>query len=118
MSEKKGKHARVTQEELERVRSRFGKTWSPSKPLIHMNTQATRDTIRHYCEGIGDMNPLYTDPEYAKKTPYGALIAPPNWLYSVFPTWVLQGLPGIQAFHSGNDWRFYRPIYVYDTITP
>lgn len=76
------------------------------------------EAIKRYVNGIGDVNPLYRDPSYARKTPYGALIAPPNWLYSVFPTWVLQGLPGIQAFHSGNDWKFYRPIYVYDTITP
>lgn len=82
------------------------------------NQFVTYEAIKRYVNGIGDLNPLYRDPEYAKKTRYGALIAPPNWLYSVFPTWVLQGLPGIQAFHSGNDWKFYRPIYVYDTITP
>lgn len=82
------------------------------------NQFVTQESITRYVNGIGDMNPLYRDPEYARNTSYGALIAPPNWLYSVFPTWVLQGLPGIQAFHSGNDWKFYRPIYVYDTITP
>ena len=82
------------------------------------NQFVTYEAIKRYVNGIGDLNPLFRDPEYAKKTRYGALIAPPNWLYSVFPTWVLQGLPGIQAFHSGNDWKFYRPIYVYDTITP
>ncbi len=76
------------------------------------------EAILRYVNGIGDINPLFREPEYAKKSRYGTLIAPPNWLYSVFPTWVLQGLPGIQAFHSGNDWKFYRPIYVYDTITP
>jgi acyl dehydratase len=76
------------------------------------------EAILRYVNGIGDVNPLFRDPKYARNTQYGALIAPPNWLYSVFPTWVLQGLPGIHAFHSGNDWRFYRPIYVYDTITP
>ena len=82
------------------------------------NTFLTHEAITRYVNGIGDVNPLYREPEYARNSPYGALIAPPNWLYSVFPTWVLQGLPGIQAFHSGNDWKFYRPIYVYDTITP
>ena len=82
------------------------------------NRFVTYEAINRYVNGIGDINPLYRDPEYAGKSAYGALLAPPNWLYSVFPTWVLQGLPGIQAFHSGNDWKFYRPIYVYDTITP
>jgi len=82
------------------------------------NSFATQESITRYVNGIGDINPLYREPAYAKKSPYGALVAPPNWLYSVFPTWVLQGLPGIQAFHSGNDWKFYKPIYIYDTITP
>lgn len=82
------------------------------------NQFVTPEAITRYVNGIGDINPLFRDPEYAKQSCYGTLIAPPNWLYSVFPTWVLQGLPGIQAFHSGNDWHFHRPIYAYDTITP
>ena len=82
------------------------------------NQYASQESIRNYANGVGDNNPLYRDPEYAKKTRYGKLVAPPNWLYSVFPTWVLQGLPGVHAFHSGNDWIFYRPIFMGDTITP
>jgi acyl dehydratase len=84
---------------------------------IH-NRYATYDSIRKFALGIGDPNPLWTDEEYAKKTKYGRLVAPPSWLYSVFPTWVLQGLPGVHAFHSGNDWKFYRPVFVGDVITP
>lgn len=82
------------------------------------NENVSYEAIRNYVNGIGDCNPLYRDQEYAKKTRYEALIAPPNWLYSVFPTWVLQGLPGVHAFHSSTDWTFYRPIYVNDKITP
>ena len=37
---------------------------------------------------------------------------------SVFPHWVLQGLPGIHADHSASDWEFLKPIYVNDKITP
>lgn len=81
------------------------------------NQTVSYEAIRNYVNGIGDSNPLYRDEEYAKKTRYGALVAPPSWCYSVFPTWVLQGLAGIHAFHSGNDWRFYRPIYINDKIT-
>nr|HID58805.1 acyl dehydratase [Desulfobacterales bacterium] len=81
------------------------------------NKTVSYEAIRNYVNGIGDNNPLYRDEEYAKKTRYRSLIAPPNWLYSVFPTWVLQGLPGIHAFHSGNDWVFYRPIFLNDRIT-
>ena len=81
------------------------------------NQTVSYEAIRNFVNGIGDSNPLYRDEESARGTRYGALVAPPNWLYSVFPTWVLQGLPGIHAFHSGNDWRFYGPIYINDKIT-
>jgi hypothetical protein len=32
------------------------------------NYEATRDAIRHYAHGIGDDNPLWTDPHYAERT--------------------------------------------------
>ena len=105
----------ITSEGLEEWNKRIGASLRVGNTY---NQFVSFESIKRYVNGIGDVNALYRDPAYAKKTRYGALIAPPNWLYSVFPTWVLQGLPGIQAFHSGNDWKFYRPIYVYDTITP
>jgi len=82
------------------------------------NQYVSREAIRNYVNGIGDINPLYREEEYAAKTRYGKLIAPPNWLYSVFPTYVPVGLPGVHAFHSGNDWEFYKPIFFGDTINP
>jgi acyl dehydratase len=82
------------------------------------NQYVSREAIRNYAWGIGDPNPLWLDEEYAQKTRYKSLVAPPNWLYSVFPTWVLQGLPGVHAFHSGNEWTFLKPILLGDTITP
>lgn len=82
------------------------------------NQYVSQEAIRNYVNGIGDINPLYRDEEYAQKTRYGKLIAPPNWLYSVFPTYVPVGLPGVHGFHSGNDWEFYQPIFCGDTIYP
>jgi acyl dehydratase len=82
------------------------------------NQLASYEAIRNYANGIGDINPLYRDEEYASKSPYGALIAHPAWFVSVFPHWVLQGLPGVHADHSASDWEFLRPVYVNDKITP
>ena len=42
--------------------------------------------IQRYALTVGDMNPLYFDEEYAKQTPYGGVIAPPNYLTAVI-TW-------------------------------
>lgn len=74
------------------------------------NHEATRDTIRHYAWGIGDDNPLYCDPEYAAKSRWGGIIAPPTFLFGVFDAVVAPGLPDIQWFYSGSDWTFYRPV--------
>ena len=115
----KGKeHVLVNDEELARVKSRMGKTWRPQEPVQFLNTQATRDTIRHYCEGIGDVNPLYRDQKYAEKTKWGRIIAPPCFLYSVY--WpAAQGITmrGVHSWHSGNEWEWYRPIFEGDEIS-
>ena len=36
--------------------------------------------IRHWCEAMGDTNPAYLDPEAAKRTVHGGLVAPPTML--------------------------------------
>jgi acyl dehydratase len=82
------------------------------------NQTVSYEAIRNFANGIGDSNPLYRDEEYAKKTRYGALVGSPAWTASVFPHWVLQGLPGVHADHSASDWEFLRPVYINDKITP
>jgi acyl dehydratase len=82
------------------------------------NSGASYEAIRNFCNGIGDVNPLYLNSDYARETSYGALIAPPSWVASVFPHWVSQGLPGLHGDHSASDWEFIRPVYIHDRITP
>jgi len=82
------------------------------------NRTVSFEAIRNFVNGIGDVNPLYQDEEYAKQTKYGALVTSPAWTASVFPHWVLQGLPGLHADHSASDWQFLKPIYLNDKITP
>ncbi len=105
----------LTEEKLAELRKRLGIVWKPRRP--YFNTAATKDSIRHFCEGIGDSNPLFTDAEYAKKSKQGRVVAPPFFLYSVY--WAAQGrgMPGIHAWHSGDDWEFYKPILEGDTFT-
>jgi len=107
--------ADLTSESLVAWEERIGKEMRVSNVF---NQLASYEAIRNFVNGIGDPNPLYRDPEYAKKTRYGALIAHPAWVASVYPHWVLQGLPGVHADHSASDWEFLKPIYIYDKITP
>ncbi|UWG98713.1 MaoC family dehydratase N-terminal domain-containing protein [Dehalobacter sp. DCM] len=82
------------------------------------NELASKDAIRKFADGIGDENPLWRDESYANQSPYRGIAAPPSWLNSVFPTWVLQGLKGVHAIHASTEWEFYRPVYLNDTIRP
>jgi len=113
--QKPKKYEQITDEAVAELRERIGVVWKPRRP--YYNTVATADAIRHFCDGIGDYNPLYTDAEYAAKTEYGRLVAPPAFLYSIY--WAAQGrgMPGIHAWHSGDDWEFYQPILEGDKFT-
>lgn len=81
------------------------------------NYEATRDTIRHYAWGIGDDNPLYSDPDYAAKTRWKTIIAPPTFYYGVFDAVVAPGLPDVHWFYAGADWTFFKPAERGDEFT-
>lgn len=106
---------RITEEALKEWEKRVG---SKLRIPWRFNELVSYEAIRNYVNGLGDDNPLWTDREYALKTKYGTIVAPPSWLYSVCLTYVLQGLPGVHAYHSGNDWRFYKPIIYMDRLRP
>ena len=43
-----------------------------------------KEPIRRFADAVGDANPLYWDEAYAKNTRYGAIIAPPGFLSSLW----------------------------------
>lgn len=43
-----------------------------------MNEWVTTDVIRHFADGMGDRNPLWRSYDYARKTRWGGIIAPPT----------------------------------------
>ncbi|MDO8567482.1 MAG: MaoC family dehydratase N-terminal domain-containing protein [Dehalococcoidales bacterium] len=105
---------KITEEALAELTKRIG-----VKLRVKQNNElACKENIRRFASGMGDINPLWRDEEYAKKTRYGTIVAPPAWYYSVSTPFVQQGLPGVHAFHSGNDWEFYKPVLLMDRIRP
>ena len=102
----------VTPEKLQRAKSRANKPFYPRG--IYFNTQATKDGIRHFVDGIGDLNPLFRDDGYAKRTKYGGIIAPGAYLYSIYWAILAAGMTGVHGWYSGGDWEWYRPIYAGD----
>jgi acyl dehydratase len=108
-------HAKITPEIEARRRARADKPFFPRS--IYFNRQASRDGIRHFVEGFGDLNPLYRDEEYAKKTKYSSVIAPPSYLYTIQWATTGQGMPGIHGWWTGGEWEWYRPIFAGDDFT-
>jgi len=84
------------------------------------NTDVTADAIRHYAFGTADDNPLWLDPAYAAKGPYGRLAAPPAFLTSVlYP--ILHGAPmqaPLSSLIGGVEYRWNAPILEGDRLRP
>ena len=49
----------------------------PGEPRRTIAYTLTREAIQKYCRVVGDLHPLYFDEDYARRSPYGGLIAPP-----------------------------------------
>ncbi|MEC9248153.1 MAG: MaoC family dehydratase N-terminal domain-containing protein [Pseudomonadota bacterium] len=100
----------ITEPALDDLRKRIGvKIERTLEPWCY---EATRDNIRHYAHGIGDDNPLWCDPYYARNTKYGDIIAPPSFIFacSRIISGYVGGLPGIHAMFAGCDFKWFAPI--------
>lgn len=108
---------RQIDEWVEKTREMTGKPVQEREPW---NTEVTLQAIRHYVYGTDDDNPLWHNPEYARQTRYGKIVAPPGFLVSVmYP--ILHGAPMLAPLASligGVEYEWYRPIFEGDRITP
>jgi acyl dehydratase len=97
---------KITQEALDAAQALVGTYLRPEGPYIR---DVTLDTIKNYCNGIGDLNPLYRDTEYGRESAHGSLIAHPTlpmiYGYIGRTRW---GFPGVHGFFAGNDWEFFK----------
>ncbi|VWX53366.1 MaoC family dehydratase N-terminal domain-containing protein [Novosphingobium sp. 9U] len=112
----KNKFPKITEQGLDDLRARMGvKIENTVEPW---NYEASRDAIRHYAHGIGDDNPLWCDPEYAKNTKYGTIVALPSFLFSTsrIVSGYCGGLAGVHAMWAGADWTWHQPVLRNDTI--
>lgn len=112
-----GRFPRITEKGLDDLRQRLDVRVSVEpEPWCH---EATRDNIRHYAHGIGDDNPLWCDPDYARSTSHAGLIALPSFLFacSRIASGYVGGLPGIHAMWAGADWNWHQHVQRNDEIS-
>lgn len=104
---------RITDEALAAARELIGAKLRPEQYL----RDASVDSITIFSNGIGDLNPLYRDQEYARWTRFGGLIAHPcfPWVHH-WPGRSYWGLPGVHGFGIGIDCEFYRNVRPGDRI--
>src|SRR5215470_10226820 len=60
----------------------------PTGPAYRARDPVNQPMIRHWCDALGDVNPVYTDPDAAAASCHGGIIAPPAML----PAWSMPGL--------------------------
>ena len=120
-----GDFGKLSDEAFARARRRLG----VPQPLVRKchNLEVSRDGTRHFAFGYGDDNPLYCDPEYAKSTRWGTLIAPPGFCYTMGEDAapqpdaetraILKGDPfaGLGSYQAVMDFEWYRPLVLGDT---
>ncbi|MHC1578404.1 MAG: FAS1-like dehydratase domain-containing protein [Dehalococcoidia bacterium] len=82
--------------------------------------------IQRYARAIGDPNPLYNDPDFAGKTKYGRLLAPPGFtgwpvkagwdMFKLVETLVKAGAPS-RLLDGGVEFEFIEPVGAGDVLT-
>jgi acyl dehydratase len=81
--------------------------------------EASRDNIRHWAHGIGDDNPLWSEPGYAAATIYGRVLAPPSFIFTLNRSFsgYVGGLAGVHAMFAGIDVTWHKPMMLGDHFT-
>ena len=70
----------VTEDGIARARARIG----VERQSAHPDWAACNvDALYHYCQGLGDDNPLFWNEGYARQTHWGGVIAPPMFIRNI-----------------------------------
>ncbi len=107
----------MTQESVitEEMRKQVG---VESQPWV---LEVEKGAIRKFAVAIQDPNPLWQDEEYAKKSRYGGIIAPPAFICTVYAGTGGGRIKVRTSFSSGvaagDDFEFYLPVRCGDVIT-
>lgn len=113
------------EEILEDARKLIGSETKPVRALYPVEY----DPIRRFCHMTNDDNPLFLDPEYAKKSRFGDVIAPMTAVSLMTGSGIwppapetgeeLPSIPslGDRAINLTTEWEFFKPVKVGDHIS-
>ena len=103
----------INEQSMAAARALVGAKLRPEQYL----RDASTDSIIIFANGIGDLNPLYRDQEYARWTRFGGLIAHPcfPWTHH-WPGRSYWGLPGVHGFGVTIDCEYCRNVRPGDRV--
>lgn len=115
---------KITDEDVAKMQRRIGFP-NPSlrKGILQTpwNTAHNADAVRRWSECMGDLNPMFNDGDYAANSRWQGVVAPPGFEWSmgidrnpIVPDDLFKetrsALRGVQLYHSGAEYFYYRPI--------
>ena len=104
----------IDSQAIKELESQVGVEWPP---LVY---EVEKGMIRRFAQAVGDSNPLWQDEGYAKKTGYGGVIAPPNFILTLGFNQLQQVLALgslVTVLHGSTELECYQPVRSGDTIT-
>jgi len=100
---------------IERLKEKIGEEWEPRVYEIE------KGMIWRFVQAIDDPNPLWQDEEYANKSQYGGIIAPPTFILTIgfeqIQQQMLESIPYQTLLHGSSDLECYQPIRPGDVVT-
>jgi acyl dehydratase len=87
-------------------------------------TEVTRDNILNFADAVGDSNPLWINEDYARKSRFGSLTAPPTFVFNVnhgtqpaHSGTISNPIKELIQLYSGAELESFRPIWPGDKIS-
>ena len=77
----------------------------------------TAKEVELYAEITGDRNPLHFDPDFAKRTRFGRLVAQGGITAGMLNALVAMDLPGPGTVFMSQSLKYLAPTYLGDTLT-
>ena len=99
---------------IEELKNKIGVEWELGIYEIE------RGMIRQFVQAIDDPNPLWQDEEYAKKSRYGSLIAPPTFTVTIGFEQIAKKMTSLMPgtrLHGSTELECYELVRRGDTIT-
>jgi acyl dehydratase len=104
----------VSADATEELKNQVGVEWPP---LVF---EIEKGMIRHFAQAVGDPNPLWQDGEYAARSSYGGIIAPPTFVITLGFSRIERMLapsPSQAVLHGSTELEYYKPVRPGDVIT-